>query len=503
MMAESVVTMFGSVNDFSAANFDFPGVFLKSLWDAAGDATLFYGTDGDYISSDNTDSTVLNGNISFPTLAISDTTGILIDMYCFVNSPALNFPGYYKIVNVQTNVDITIEPDSLNGQISGITLDENISYSIGGIGNVLDTTVHLQDSLDNISSDCGATDGNAINNLDIYAHAVDALTLTDTININNISGSTTTKVRTISCDSSFIRSDGAVTIDTASAITAILQFFTASTYTQWYGFDLDGGDSATDVIFSADDNSVYHVFENCEIHNATRHNINVRGSVVFTWFFMNCNNHHAGNGITAGSNGINHSSGNRGSFLVEGGSIHDCGGNAWEINNATGILKNTRVYNNLENGMLFGSNTTGRIIVANNTFFSNGNGTGSGIKLSNDTGDNGYIIHNNSFVDNVDYGIEFQHDTPNVCIYLDFNHFDGNGTAATDLTGTIPSQNDISGDPGFVSETPGETGFLRPGESSILNDAGVGGTGDTIGALCAEAGGGAGGGVMPLSGLLG
>jgi hypothetical protein len=115
------------------------------------------------------------------------------------------------------------------------------------------------------------------------------------------------------------------------------------------------------------------------------------------------------------------------------------------------------------------------------------------------------VYNNNTFVNNTTFGIDFNGSMPK---QFSNNHAFGNGSpsdiATTDAEWLILYDGDnIVGGPLATIFTDAANGNFIPTSSSPLIDAGVGGTGDTIGALCATAGGGGGGGVKINPGTTG
>jgi hypothetical protein len=133
--------------------------------------------------------------------------------------------------------------------------------------------------------------------------------------------------------------------------------------------------------------------------------------------------------------------------------------------------------------------------INNNTFINN---TGNNFDIVAHV--TGWTITNNTSLDSSGLGYNFN-STTTMLTHLFRNNHAYNNSQPSDAAATdgefliLGNGNNVVGDPDL-------TNYI-PSSSSPLIDAGVGGTGDTIGALCATAGGGAGGGLNRLSGLLG
>lgn len=204
-----VGTLASDSTDFvsAVASTAFPGVFLKSLFDSEADATKFYGTNGTYISVDSGDSSTLTDiGGSEATIGIADTTGILVGMFVYVDdvSAGTNTVGYYEITGVTTDTLITIDVAPLDGSL-GIGANDTVSYYIGGVSSAFDDTTSLQNLFDLIGPDVGATTGNAINSLEILCTTSTGLTMTAPLDLDNIAGSAASQVIITGTDSNFDR----------------------------------------------------------------------------------------------------------------------------------------------------------------------------------------------------------------------------------------------------------------------------------------------------------
>lgn len=478
--AESVVTLWGG--DALSTVSSFPGVFTKALYDtkaATGDVSDLYGTNGTYISFDNTDSSAvsfLGGNAW--SVAIADTTGILEDMYCRIESIGTNDSGYYLITGVVADTHIIVLDTALDG-IATLTNNENNSYFIGGIMEV-GSTGDLQNAFDTIGPDCGATSVNAINNLDILCHLVAAITIDDTIDIDAISGSTTTRVRVIGNNSDFEDDGTQIEINTEDTLAnGLFDMDPAGQYLTFRNIDFDGGNATDDAAYcifaSSDGDADYSTFENCKMHGASLDGMAVR-SLALT--IVNCDIY--GNK----ENGIDQ--------LVAENNVN---------------ILNNRIYDNIIAGIrlrINHGNVSGNQIYGNATGIIEVNSTGT-MTYSNNTiygqSADGIVFHasstrtrvfNNTFSSNVGNAIDFNGRVEGSFLLWSNNHSDDNGansdTGLTDAQWLIFGDgSNIVGDPLFVNTGADD---FTPTSASPLVGAGVGSTGDVIGALCATAGGG-------------
>jgi hypothetical protein len=491
-MAESVVTIWSENTTFTAAVNFRPGVSLKSLWDSEADATKFYGANGTWISDDQFDGSVLThtGANEF-TIDIADTTGILVGMFCYVDdvSAGSNAAGYYQITTVTLNSTITMIDSALvNSDI--IDTNDTCSYFIGGVSTAFTSSTALQNELNFIGPACGATDGNTINNLDIMCHAADALTLIATVDVDAISGSFSTLVSLFGTNSSFIVDGTRIGIDTSTTLAdGLFRFFNESQYTQWYNFDFNANSNAAYAINnpSTENTSITHSFKNCIFRGATTTNIHIESS---TWTVMGCE-------IASGVTGLFTDA----STLLDGCNIHDNTGNGIYLSSASSICCNTVVDNGLTG--ITGDGSGDNSFILGNTILRSGT---HGIHLVGGM-QNCTLINNSSSGNGVgtvsgsgyELGSAFRLNTKTFANNHSFGNLDGHCNLMTDPTSDAEfidflDRDNVTGDPLFDVD-------IRPASNSPLLDAGIGGTGDTIGALCAAAGAG-GGGAMPLTGPL-
>jgi hypothetical protein len=480
-----VVNLLGDSSSGATGTTAISGCIPKAVWDVntwdafVGDvqgSPLFTGTGKPW--------TDLGGG----KIQLTDTSNLTggIDIYVRIsNSDSGGADGYY-LVTASDSDTITFDDVPLVGTATWIT-SGTADYSIGGIGDIRANTggsEDLQDQFDDIGN--FAADGT--HNVDILINrTVNGVVTEDySLLVNQILGSTTTRVRTISTNSSF-EDDGTrnLTIDTSTELaTGLFDIAAGANYLTFKNIIFDAGDSANYGVWMIS-NANYEVFENCEFLQAKIDGLHVNSSCVDTRI-QNCDSHDNLNyGIY---------------FRATNGSIY--GGRFYD-NQDSGIyqrssvcqITNTRCYTNTTAGIQLDANAD-VCTLSNNICNEN---TGSGILLG--TSNLRLNIFNNSCSENTVYGYLLSTPQQSI-IFFGFNHAYLNGTAPSDEALTeaeflvFSEGNNIVGDPLLDAN-------YTPSSSSPLIDAGVGGTGDIIGALCATAGGGAGGGVMPLSGLLG
>jgi hypothetical protein len=496
-MAESVVTLWSkSVSPFSAAVPDFPGVNDKTLVDSkisTNDIADLYGVNGTYVQSDTTGTaSVEDVGGGLWELTMASISGVEVGMYAYLRDWAgASLNGVYRITSFVDVATVGIDIVGLatpSGFVDGDTCD----VYIGGVSDAFDGSTTLQDELDSIGPRCGATDGDAVNNLDILCHASTATTLTDTLDIDNISGGTNTRTRALATNASFVRDGTKVEITTSTTLpNGLLEFFSLSDNTLWFDFDFNANSNAAYAINNppTESSSEQHVFKNCLMRGATTRNLHNESP---NWNLSGCT-------ISDGEAGIF----NDGDLMV----IENCHISG---SNTNGISLSARTY--IIDNIIEGHGTNGLTAdssadfskLLGNTFKSNGT---NGVNLDN--GANNFTISGNTSSGNgtgavsgfgYNFGSTFR---ANILFFANnhsFDNLDGHSnlmsspTSDTEFTDFLDLDN-ITGDPLL------DANFI-PSSSSPLIDAGVGGTGDTIGAKCATAGGGAGGGVMPLTGLL-
>lgn len=484
-MAENVVTLWGAIGTPAAVQE--PSMVSKATFDA-GSPSDFYAANGDHLAQGG-NKTVTTDSTDF---FLNDTgafAGLTLEGIYLYMSFGASAVGYYRILS-NTDDAVRFLSTGLAGQAAVIGTTDH-TYSVGGVGIIEDPDT---DDFFQALLDLMGTAVTSSNNLDVLVNL--SFTIDTTIDIDNISGSTTTRVRIIGTNSSFVDDGTQITIDTATAsgtITTVglIQLFTASTYIQWVNFDFDGGDGATNALHCVNNPdtetaSSNHTFINCRFHGATSHGQRNRST---DYVFLNCE---------FDNNGGNGRLNNRGNNeKVSDCSFHDNTLNGMSTDGNAATITHNLFYDNTQSGFL-ALTRFDFSIMKNNISWSN---TVSGYIIDDLAIAGEYF--NNSAVSNGTYGWDFQGESSNLR-YFAYNHAYANSTAPTTLTASdalfqvFRDGNNITTDPLFESVTPGAALFLVPTSASDLVDQGL--SGRLIGPLCATAGGG--GGAMPLTGLL-
>ena len=467
----NVVTLASDTTDFTAAvsSLSFPGVYLKTLVDtklAASAIADLYGTNGTYISSDGGDSTTLiDLGGSAATLAIADTTGILVGMFCYIDnvSAGTNARGYYEITGVTTNTLITISSDSALDGIAGIDANDTVSYFIGGVSRAFDDTSFLQALFDLIGPDTGATNGNAINNLDILCTSSTGLIITATIDIDGISGSATTRVRVIGTNSSFVDDGTQVTIDTATTLAnGLLEFFSISDFTEWKNFDLDANSNAAYAVNNptTETSSHVHCFIDCQFHGATLSGVRVRGTA---WTFVNCDSY------SNTDSGFFTPSAFETVFI--GCSSHDNGDHGFFLQAQKCLVSGCSAYDNTLDGIFVDSNADDTRIHGC-TCYSNSS-DGMFIHAAADD----CVVFNNTCVDNGAFGFNIGHPIEPL-VFFGYNHANGNttnplfdGSSRDDAYfATFRGGNNLTGVPNFTAPDANPADFTPTAGSDLIDN---------------------------------
>jgi hypothetical protein len=302
--------------------------------------------------------------------------------------------------------------------------------------------------------------------------------------VDVIAGSADTLVRVRAVDSAFDLASP-LTLTAGGAIASI--FLYDSDFVEFFDFTFDCDDTGVTCLTTVDP-SLSH-WHDCIFENATSHNIvNDAGGGVDSFVLFNPIIRNGGaNGLHTGSTGDNNAE-------IYGGQCYGHTSGYGIGLSATGnFIDGMLIHGNLD-GILIPASDAGRIV--NCTI--NGNIDAGiewdGISNGADRWKVESCIISNNGVDFKPTGSTYFHwIVQNCCLF--------NNTATyTPIIGTLDQYNIITTNPTFTSTTPGASGFLVPGSgwSGVDNPE----EGQTIGALCATAGGGAGGGVQPLTGLL-
>jgi hypothetical protein len=408
-----------------------------------------------------------------------------------------NDPGYYRI-DALLGGGVELNSTSLNGT-GALSATDTVSFYIGGVSDAFDSSGTLQDELDLIGPRCGAAPANAINNLDILCHASTATTLTATVDIDNISGSTTTRVRTKGTSSSFVIDGTILEIQATAAIGSIFDFSSSGVFGlgfEYIKFNCNANADYATYCGTDAEGQIY--FAHCESTGGVLGGHIIGGTVADddNWKFIGCEI------VNSGGWAVEGWTGSRGALCLIGCNVndHDSGG----VRFRQGKVISSRIYNITGNGI---GPTEGNVyesgMLKNNTIF---NCTGDGISLP--VGVKDLTITGNT-VSNCD-GVGYNLNTNEPSRFMFYNNHSFNNFNATTPDSGDSHCNKTSTLVGFlvydvggnIVGDPDLDGDFIPAFDSVLVGKGVAGFTDTIGALPAEAGGGAGGGVMPFTGLL-
>lgn len=489
-MAEKLITLWSESVTFSAAVATFPGVTEKSVYDV-NDSPEFYGTNGTWLQWNGAQGgTIINANH----IEIVSTAGVIPGMYIYLRNFSVDgLPGYFKIIEVDSATVLQIATSGL-AALSGFVDSQVCDYYIGGISDAFDTTTTLQDELDFIGPACGATDGDATNSLDILCFSAATLTITATIDIDNISGSTTTRVRLIATNGDFLDDGTKVKITTNDVIggDGLFNIATGISGVWFYNFILDANEKADYVLRTTD--ACFTQWHDCVFENAVLDNIgndsggNIETLILYNPIIRNAGRH----GVSTISSGDNLVS-------IRGGKVYGNIGTGIQVSNSPVILENVLIYGNaIGVDMFFNSHSITNCTIDDNSvaglvWDGTPSAVSANIKITNCS------ITNNA-VDFLPSGTAYQAcRVYNCCL---------NGNDATHeipFVNAMEQRDIITGDPLYADPDNVDLDLrdYTPSNLSPLIDAGIAGTGDTIGALCAEAGGGGAGGLLTHPGISG
>ena len=485
-------------------------VITDAAWALSGDAGDFAKDDGDYLFAGISVATFDKGDDDFELRSTTD--GIFVDIVVgtcvYVGSTDGTTPisTYYEVLELddwdngggeQNNV-LVVNPTSLNG--GTMITAESITINIGGIVGTVDDAA-LQGLFDDIGPDCGATDGNAINNLNILINQDS--TLAATVDIDNISGSSTTRVKLIGTTAAFV-DDGAsrvvVDVNAAGVLTSLFDIGTTQVNVQFYRFTLDAtnagaGANATHALNTQDGTTAggFTTWHDCIFENSTGDCIlNDAGANTGYRFALQLYNPII-RGSSAGA-GLGTNSANDNVVYIGGGKVHNNFGIGIKQSGAGGVFEGVQVYDNGD-GFFFEASSKGGL-VQNCTI--DGNGDAFIFDGLGGSSDDFLIINcaitNNTGVDFNPSGVQFQGWYVANCL------LNGNGTTYDPVIGIMTQVNIVTDPPQYEDQPAND---YTPATGSPLIDAGVGGTGDTIGALCAAAGAAGGGGIIINPGMTG
>ena len=459
---------------------------VSDTWLETHDHTDAMGTDGSPLAQGSTAfgniTDNLDGTVNVETDAVFGAYD-LTDMYIKIYNAAGMGEGYYLIESNDSDT-VTCSDTSL---ISGVGFVSTTAadLSVGGIGDITDTVTDLQDQLDEIGS--FAADGT--NNVDILINRTvnGAVTLTATLDINNITGSTTTRVKVIGANSSF-ESDATNLIEIKTSVLLSDGLIVPATATQsvsFINFNMNGGGigNAEYAIRQASAGCNYYEFHNCIFHDTDNTAVLFRGADIR---FMDCDFYNAGLG------GSGHGGQLRANGTIQGCRFYDnLNGKGLYVEGGMFVI-GVLAENNGQDGIYVGSNSSSDTL-SNITSRSNG---GDGVDVASN--EPRIKLTNITSIENDGFGFNFNSNFSALnlmrnCHSKD-NYFDGDlgtrdaagshcsETSTLALFEVFSSGYNISGDALLDDDS-------IPSSLSPLIDAGVGGTGDTIGALCAAAGG--------------
>jgi hypothetical protein len=278
------------------------------------------------------------------------------------------------------------------------------------------------------------------------------------------------------------------TLQASASITGLLQFAGTQDFYKIYNLILDANANAANPLFNNADGSGSNHFIDCRMTGGTGVGVNVRGTEP--WHFINCE--------VDNNDGVGHDSpaAGRGVRRIFGGSVHDNGGDALNVEDNAWMLIGCEVYDNGGSGIEYTSASGVDMRIIGNTFFGN---TDDGITFRNAGNSNLMTVYNNTFVSNGGFGVNFNGSgEPDMALYMDFNHTHNNTSGASDIT--LPGDNNQTGDPLFTSTTDGSEDFI-PTSASPLNRNGL--MEVTIGARQAADPAGGGGGLIVHPGMTG
>jgi hypothetical protein len=368
----------------------------------------------------------------------------------------------------------------------------------------MNNSTTLQDGLDTVGPRCGAAPSIIVNNLDIICNQSAATTLAATVLVDAISGSTDKRVRMIGVNSDFEDDGTQIEITTNADLTATGALFkigATSVHLNFQNIDFNGGGKDSDLAgycVTDTETSDRNAYYNCHFHGAESHGVLLEGD---NGHFVGCEfNLNGGSGYASG--GFDGADTRLLSCISHHNDSH-----GFLINDATrNTLSGCIAYRNLGTGFrIQGGGSDDTVLFGCVAYFNTSDGfylEGAAIGL--------LVINCTSSSSVSGYGYNFDSSTSAVRSFSNNHGYDneGNGSTITHCSVVLDTAwagfmfgSNIDGNPLFTNVTDNSEDF-RPTSSSPLIDAGAGGTGDTIGALCATAGGGAGGGVMPMTGLL-
>ena len=424
-----------------------------------------------------------NGSSKVRATSAGDFSNTIVGPYANINfDPGSDYTsGFYEVIAVDASnnyVDLElayIDDDAVN-----------ITIVVGGAVPIIDVDYDLQDVLDDALSSAASND--------VVIYILGTGEITATLDIDTGGGSATTTKTLVGTNTSYVIDGTRAKITTAtSLINGLVHIANGVSGITFRNIDFDAGGvgKADYCILNNTDAEESIVFKNCLMHDSDIDGIHHGGSAIQDeWAVLGCEVYdNRGSGIRARSSA-------RGVIYIIGCSIHD--------NSVYGIFigeyvraYNNRVYANGDSGIYNSAATVlfARAIISN-TMFGNG---GDGFESVASSGL--IVIANNTSVANVGFGYNLAGMAIGEVMVFSNNHSKDNDAEGTpdspnshcSETSTLAlfqgfgQGNNISGDPLFTNVSPGSENFI-PTSNSPLIDAAVGGTGDTVGALCATAG---------------
>jgi hypothetical protein len=272
------------------------------------------------------------------------------------------------------------------------------------------------------------------------------------IDFDTNSGSTLLRIKFKGFNATGTAEEYGYKLQATAAITSVLSFPGGLVDSiGFYNLIVDGNSNATYCYNDLVDGTTLILFYNSRFTNAVSHNVRNRGSMLL--YNVETDN--------AGGNGLAHTSTNRGSYYIVGGSSHHNVGYGWNVNQSVCTVIGMAFYKNLHGLNL--DNNSSNTNVQSCLFDSNTNNNGG-------------------------YGYDFNQSNTEVVFFFNHNLFYNNTSGDSDQT--IPGYDNITGsDPLYTSIAAGIEDYT-PLAGSPLIGAGV--NGSMIGALAPLPGGGGG-----------
>lgn len=266
-----------------------PTCTAKAVYDAGSPSDFFEANGAASLTASGV--TITDNGTDLTLSGLASTANVTVGQYVFLtNAIGTTFEGLNLIAS-KTADTVTCSDTNLQNDVTNLGGPDTVDFVIGGIRTV-STTTNLQDMF----IDAGSfISNNAIsNNLDIL-YNLSTITIDTTIDIDNISGSTTTRVRTIGTNSSFVDDGTQVTISTTTDLTSAgfgLFSIATSDFVYYKNIDFNGGGKdasrALYCVYSNTSNTTNHVFENCIFRGAESHGLNADSVSNTYWETIDC-----------------------------------------------------------------------------------------------------------------------------------------------------------------------------------------------------------------------